>query len=316
MNRRNAEESRLHSSGAEQIALIAGREARFYSRGKSKGSARREGVLGANHDVAEACGGTGQTKQPLIRIRAFECVHREIVPRREPLEAREHAGVEPNPHEGYGDADVEPIRHAIVRKDDRGISRQPQRELRLDEIAFERRRQMRAVGRRGQSRSRAAAVSVPNVEVDTFLTPLLEIQPFEGVVGGVLVAESDAHLAAARGQGAFRERRTETLAAARQRAERGIERVGKSTGWRANRIGGQQCQQRLIDLRRHLELALSRPEVRDVIWLVGKVRRQQRDRVAEQLRQDRRKRCRLRGRGHGKTTDRNTEHTSRDTAAD
>ena len=52
-----------------------------------------------------------------------------------------------------------------------------------------------------------------NVERDAVGAALPQVEAFEGVVGRMLVAEPYAHLAAAGGQGPFREGRAEALAA-------------------------------------------------------------------------------------------------------
>ena len=78
----------------------------------------------------------------------------------------------------------------------------------------------------------------------------------------------------------------------------------------ANRVGREQRQQRLIHLGRHHKLVRARPEVRDVIRLIGKVRWKQRDCVSEQLRQDGRKRRDLREASCGNRPQHDAEHDS------
>ena len=51
-------------------------------------------------------------------------------------------------NEWHSHADVEPIRHAVVGEHDGGVAREAKCELRLDQIAFKRRRRPQTVGRR------------------------------------------------------------------------------------------------------------------------------------------------------------------------
>jgi hypothetical protein len=283
VHRGNPEDLRLHAASAEQVRFVAGGEPCLDRGRETHGAVGRERILRAQDDVAHAGGDAGRSIRVLVGIVAGERVHRRVERRREPFDLGKHAGIELDADERHRHADVEPIRHAVGGKGDRRVAHQFEGERGLDEIAFERRRQARVVWSGLLGGAPAAAVGVLDVEGDAVLP---EVEPLERVVGRMLVAEADTRLAPPGREGPLGKRWTEAVAASGQRAERRVERIGEAARRRPQRIGREQGHERPVHLRRHLHLIVPWLEVRDVIRLVRQVRREERDGVAQQLRQD------------------------------
>ena len=131
-------------------------------------------------------------------------------------------GVHAHVHERHGHPDVETIGNAIGGEDDRRIAHQLELERRFDQIAFKGRGEMRPVWRLRLCCAAAAAIGVLDVELHLAAA---QVQPLQRVVHGVLIFEAQAHLATACGQRALGERGAKTVAAARQRAQRRVDRV-------------------------------------------------------------------------------------------